>query len=195
MAPKTKRWKPLASRPCYPVAVLVAILLVGANPRWEAPVLNARIRKAWLASGVKVAAIGPQVELTYPVQWLGTDISVLEQIAAGTGEGAVLNRGVERAVGCWPLKCSVHRIRARPWDDSNTGHVLDEWIAALDLCHLIRSACRCIGVEREHDAGRCAVAGGRAPQVVERSVDAIIRAVLSYFRPRLIRISTSEQSR
>src|SRR3569623_357283 len=60
-----------------------AILLVGANPRWYAPVLNARIRKAWLASGVKVAAIGPQVELTYPVQWLGTDIGALEQIARG----------------------------------------------------------------------------------------------------------------
>src|ERR1700753_3275716 len=60
-----------------------AILLVGANPRWDAPVLNARIRKAWLASGVKVANIGPAVDLTYPVEWLGTDIGALEQIASG----------------------------------------------------------------------------------------------------------------
>ena len=37
-----------------------AILLVGANPRWEAPVLNARIRKAWLAAASKVAIIGPR---------------------------------------------------------------------------------------------------------------------------------------
>ena len=29
------------------------ILLVGANPRWEAPVLNARIRKAWLAGNAQ----------------------------------------------------------------------------------------------------------------------------------------------
>ncbi|HTC84362.1 MAG TPA: NADH-quinone oxidoreductase subunit NuoG [Rhizomicrobium sp.] len=65
-----------------------AILLVGANPRWEAPVLNARIRKAWLASGVKIASIGPAVDLTYPVQQLGTDITVLEQIARGNHDVA-----------------------------------------------------------------------------------------------------------
>ncbi len=61
-----------------------AILLVGANPRWDAPVLNARIRKAWLTSGVKVANIGPAVELTYPAEQLGTDISVLGAIANGS---------------------------------------------------------------------------------------------------------------
>src|SRR6201994_3814073 len=65
-----------------------AILLVGANPRWDAPVLNARIRKAWLASPLKVANIGPQVDLTYPVQWLGTEISALEQIAGGSHDFA-----------------------------------------------------------------------------------------------------------
>jgi NADH-quinone oxidoreductase subunit G len=61
-----------------------AILLVGANPRWDAPVLNARIRKAWLASGLKVANIGAAVDLTYPAEQLGTDISVLAKIADGT---------------------------------------------------------------------------------------------------------------
>jgi NADH-quinone oxidoreductase subunit G len=65
-----------------------AILLVGANPRWDAPVLNARIRKAWLASGVKIANIGPAVDLTYPAQQLGTDIAVLEQIANGSHDFA-----------------------------------------------------------------------------------------------------------
>jgi NADH-quinone oxidoreductase subunit G len=61
-----------------------AILLVGANPRWDAPVLNARIRKAWLASGVHVANIGSAVDLTYPAEQLGTDISVLGAIANGS---------------------------------------------------------------------------------------------------------------
>jgi NADH-quinone oxidoreductase subunit G len=65
-----------------------AILLVGANPRWDAPVLNARIRKAWLASGVKIANIGPAVDLTYPAQQLGTDIAVLDQIAGGSHDFA-----------------------------------------------------------------------------------------------------------
>jgi len=61
-----------------------AILLVGANPRWEAPVLNARIRKTWLGGPLKVANIGPAVDLTYPVEQLGADIAVLEAIAGGT---------------------------------------------------------------------------------------------------------------
>jgi NADH-quinone oxidoreductase subunit G len=61
-----------------------AILLVGANPRHEAPVLNARIRKAWLASGVKVANLGPAVDLTYPSEQLGTDVQTLAAIANGS---------------------------------------------------------------------------------------------------------------
>ena len=75
-------------RPSLGVEAADAILLVGANPRWDAPVLNARIRKAWLAGGVKVASIGPAVDLTYPVQQLGTDIAVLEQIANGSHDFA-----------------------------------------------------------------------------------------------------------
>lgn len=61
-----------------------AILLVGANPRWDAPVLNARIRKAWLANSVKVANIGPVVDLTYPVEQLGDDAQTLAAIADGS---------------------------------------------------------------------------------------------------------------
>ena len=61
-----------------------AILLVGANPRWEAPVLNARIRKSWINSSVKVANLGPVVDLTYPVEQLGADINTLAAIANGS---------------------------------------------------------------------------------------------------------------
>ena len=48
-----------------------AILLVGTDPRREAPVLNARIRKAWLAGG-EVALIGEATDLTYTYHHLGT---------------------------------------------------------------------------------------------------------------------------
>ncbi|MEM9146111.1 MAG: NADH-quinone oxidoreductase subunit NuoG [Pseudomonadota bacterium] len=47
------------------------ILLIGTNPRAEAPVLNARIRKAWLAGG-EVARIGASVDLSYPAYEIGT---------------------------------------------------------------------------------------------------------------------------
>ena len=53
-----------------------AILLVGSNPRWEAPLVNTRVRKA-VKKGAKVFAVGPQVDLTYPVEWLGDDMSAL----------------------------------------------------------------------------------------------------------------------
>ena len=53
-----------------------AILLVGTNLRWEAPLVNTRIRKA-IKRGAKVFAIGPETELTYKVSWLGDDLSVL----------------------------------------------------------------------------------------------------------------------
>jgi NADH-quinone oxidoreductase subunit G len=47
------------------------VLLVGVNPRTEAPVLNARLRKRWLAGALRVGVIGPQADLTYPYDYLG----------------------------------------------------------------------------------------------------------------------------
>jgi NADH-quinone oxidoreductase subunit G len=56
-----------------------AILLAGANPRWEASLVNTRIRKA-VRRGARVYAIGPEVDLTYPVTWLGNDLSLLADL-------------------------------------------------------------------------------------------------------------------
>jgi NADH-quinone oxidoreductase subunit G len=60
-----------------------AILLVGANPRLEAPVLNARIRKQWLRSNLKVWSIGARADLTYDVMHLGAGGDMLAQIRPG----------------------------------------------------------------------------------------------------------------
>nr|WP_213394712.1 NADH-quinone oxidoreductase subunit NuoG [Yoonia sp.] len=57
------------------------IQLIGTDPRNEAPVLNARIRKAW-ARGANVGLIGPQVDLTYDVVHIGTDRQALVDTAA-----------------------------------------------------------------------------------------------------------------
>jgi NADH-quinone oxidoreductase subunit G len=56
-----------------------AILIVGSNVRWEAPLVNTRIRKA-VKRGARVFAIGPEVDLTYPVQWLGNDLGLLAKL-------------------------------------------------------------------------------------------------------------------
>lgn len=56
-----------------------AILLVGSNLRWEAPLINTRVRKA-IKKGAKVFAIGPETDLTYKATWLGDDLSLLGKL-------------------------------------------------------------------------------------------------------------------
>lgn len=57
------------------------IQLIGTNPRTEAPVLNARIRKAWLA-GANVGLVGEAVDLTYDYVHVGTDRAALEELSS-----------------------------------------------------------------------------------------------------------------
>ena len=60
-----------------------ACLLVGANPRWEAPIINARLRKRWRQGGFKLARIGQRFELTYPVEDLGAGPDTLQALLRG----------------------------------------------------------------------------------------------------------------
>jgi NADH-quinone oxidoreductase subunit G len=134
-----------------------AILLVGANPRWDAPVLNARIRKTWLASALKVANIGPAVDLTYPVEQLGTDISVLSGIADGShafaqvlkdakrpmivlgsgaltrGDGAAILRLAAKIAGDTGMIGPAGTPAEGGWNGFNILHTAASRVAALDL--------------------------------------------------------------
>jgi len=65
-----------------------AILLVGTNPRLEAPVLNARIRKAWLR-GAEIGVVGEAADLTYRYAHVGAGADALGQLGAF---GDVLNK-------------------------------------------------------------------------------------------------------
>jgi NADH-quinone oxidoreductase subunit G len=60
-----------------------ACLLVGANPRIEAPIIHARLRKRWLQGGFKVAAIGPELHLALPVTPLGLGPETFGEIVEG----------------------------------------------------------------------------------------------------------------
>ncbi|WP_212525266.1 NADH-quinone oxidoreductase subunit NuoG [Actibacterium sp. MT2.3-13A] len=66
------------------------IQLIGTNPRDEAPVLNARIRRAW-AQGANVGLVGEAVDLTYDYTHVGTDRAALEGLL-GHDFGAVLDQ-------------------------------------------------------------------------------------------------------
>jgi len=70
-----------------------ALLLVGANPRLEAPVLNARIRRRWLSGKLRVGVIGERGDLTYGYDYLGAGASSLADLAAGTGAFAKVLKG------------------------------------------------------------------------------------------------------
>jgi NADH-quinone oxidoreductase subunit G len=56
-----------------------AIMLIGSNPRDEAPVVNARIRKAWLR-GARIGVVGEAVDLTYDYYHAGTDRAALRKL-------------------------------------------------------------------------------------------------------------------
>ena len=56
-----------------------AILIIGANPRKEAPIVNARIRKSFLQNHCAIGVLGCEEDLTYPYEFIGHDLSVLSQ--------------------------------------------------------------------------------------------------------------------
>ncbi len=62
------------------------ILLVGTNPRLEAPVLNARLRRRWVAGALTVGVIGEQAELTYAYDYLGAGPDSLANLSKSKGE-------------------------------------------------------------------------------------------------------------
>lgn len=73
-----------------------AILLVGTNPRWEATMVNARIRKRWLTGGLKVGVIGPNHDLTYPTTYIGAGPDSLGALARGEHSFAQVLTAAER---------------------------------------------------------------------------------------------------
>jgi NADH-quinone oxidoreductase subunit G len=128
-----------------------AILLVGTNPRLEAPVLNARIRKRWRQAGVPVGLIGQQADLTYPYDYLGGGPQTLAEVldgkhsfagvleaakrpmvivgaaAAARADGlAVLSAAARLALG-------VARGKEAGWNPFNVLHCAAARVAGLDL--------------------------------------------------------------
>ena len=73
-----------------------AILLVGTNPRLEAPVLNARIRKLWLNGKTKIGVIGEAADLTYDYEHLGSGPYALAALVNGEGTFGETLKGASR---------------------------------------------------------------------------------------------------
>jgi NADH-quinone oxidoreductase subunit G len=104
-------------------------LLIGTNPRWEAPLVNARLRKRTLQGGFRVAAIGPALDLTYPAEILGDGGAVLDALARGEHEWAKVLRDATA-----PMLVLGQGALARP-DGAN---VLGAGRAIAEACGMIR---------------------------------------------------------
>jgi NADH-quinone oxidoreductase subunit G len=102
-----------------------AILLVGTNVRWEAPLVNTRIRKA-IKRGAKVFAIGPQVDLTYKVEWLGSDVALLAKLPKAVTEAFGKAERPAIIIGGGPLKIAGVQGAAQALIET-LGLVRDGW--------------------------------------------------------------------
>ena len=127
-----------------------AILLVGTNPRHEAPLINARIRKTLLAGRVAIAAIGAKVDLTYKAQWLGDGPAAITALLNGShpfaatlkaakrpmlilGQGALRRAdGAAILAACWKLAAEVGMLAA-DWHGFNVLQTAAARVGGLDL--------------------------------------------------------------
>ena len=73
-----------------------ACLIVGSNPRWEAAMVNARLRKRFLRGRFKVGVIGQPVDLTYETDYLGAGPDSLKELAEGKGAFAEVLEKAEK---------------------------------------------------------------------------------------------------
>ena len=72
-----------------------ACLLIGTNPRVEAPIVNARLRKRAVAGGFAVGLVGQSADLTYKHQHLGAGPQTLQEIASGKHAFAKVLKGAK----------------------------------------------------------------------------------------------------
>jgi NADH-quinone oxidoreductase subunit G len=75
-----------------------ALLIVGSNPRREAAVLNARIRKRWRSGQLKIGVIGLKAELTYDYDYLGAGTDSLGDLAAGKNSFAEVLKNAKHPI-------------------------------------------------------------------------------------------------
>jgi NADH-quinone oxidoreductase subunit G len=73
-----------------------ALLLVGCNPRLEAPVLNARIRRNWLSRDLKVGVVGERTDLTYDYDYIGAGPISLGGLLNGEARFAEVLKGAKK---------------------------------------------------------------------------------------------------
>jgi NADH-quinone oxidoreductase subunit G len=124
-----------------------AIMLIGTNPRLEAPVLNARIRKRALKGGCIIGVIGEQADLTYNYHYMGAGTESLAKLAEHAPAKAqkpmfIIGQGaLGRADGAAILALAAKAAAAigvvkDGWNGFNILHTAAGRVGALDVCAL-----------------------------------------------------------
>jgi NADH-quinone oxidoreductase subunit G len=119
-----------------------AVLLVGSNIRWEAPLIATRVRKV-ARKGGKVFAIGPEVDLAMKVEWLGEDLKLLGKLpkavkdafASAQRPAVIVGPGALAAGGLGAALALVEPLGLiRPdWNGFNVLHISASRMASLVL--------------------------------------------------------------
>nr|WP_047575233.1 NADH-quinone oxidoreductase subunit NuoG [Methylobacterium sp. ZNC0032] len=121
-----------------------SLLIIGSNPRREAPILNARIRKRWLRGDLKVSVIGEKADLTYAYDHLGAGPETLAEVvksaqAAGAKPMVLVGQGaLARADGEAVLSLAAKAAQAlgavtEDWNGFGVIHTAAARVGALDL--------------------------------------------------------------
>lgn len=126
------------------------ILLVGTNPRSEAAIVNARIRKRWLKNGLTVGVVGPAVDLTYRTRHLGAGPETLAAIADGTagfaevlrnakapllivGQGALTREDGAQVLAACRRIAETYGLVRDDWNGFNVLHTAAARVGGMDL--------------------------------------------------------------
>jgi len=126
------------------------VLFVGANPRLEAPVLNARFRKQWIAGKTRFGVIGEQADLTFDYDYLGAGAKTLSGLAKSKSDFVAALKAAERpaiiigqgalarADGAAILKAAAAlgktmKVVREGWNGWNVLHTAAARVAGLDM--------------------------------------------------------------
>ncbi len=129
------------------IEVADAIMLIGCNPRLEAPVLNARIRKRALKGGCLIGVVGEKVDLTYDYNYLGAGPESLEQFVSHApiskqkpmlivGQGALARPDGAAVLAMVAKAAAAMGVVKDGWNGYNVLHTAAGRVGALDVCAL-----------------------------------------------------------
>ena len=127
-----------------------ACLIIGSNPRLEAPIINARLRKRIVAGAFKVGLVGEAVDLTYGYDHLGAGPQTLREIIDGThpfckvlnsaehpmiivGQGALNREDGAAVLAATRSIADAFGIVTEEWNGFNVLHTAAARVAGLDL--------------------------------------------------------------